>query len=85
MLGTSDQRLSALFISRSKTVKDLTKNEGYDRDRKEDIGQQIRRGKCLISEVHHQVEAGEVVAVTHGLLSVAQPDIQLATLLGPFL
>ena len=85
MLGTSDQRLSTLFISRSKTVKDLTKNEGYDRGRKEDIGQQIRRGKCLVSEVHHQVEAGEVVAVTHGLLSVAQPDIQLATLLGPFL
>ena len=85
MLATCHQRFLALFVGRSKTVEDLTKDEGYNGERKEDIGEQVTIGKCLAGEVHHQVEAGEVVALAHGLLSVAQIHVQLATLVGPFL
>ena len=85
MLATCHQRFLALHVGRLETVEELTKDEGHNGERKKNIGEQVTIGKCLAGEVHHQVEAGEVVAVTHGLLSVAQPDIQLATLLGPFL
>ena len=78
MLATCHQRFLALFVGRSETVEDLTKDEGYNGERKEDIGEQVTIGKSLAGEVHHQVEAGEVVALAHGLLSVAQPNIQLA-------
>ena len=85
MLATCHQRFLALHVGRFETVEDLTKDEGYNGERKEDIGEQVRVGESLASEVHHQVEAGEVVALAHGLLSVAQIRIQLATLFGPFL
>ena len=85
MLATCHQRFLALHVGRFETVEELTKDEGYNGERKEDIGEQVRVGESLASEVHHQVEAGEVVALAHGLLSVAQLRVQLATLFGPFL
>ena len=58
MRPTCRQRFLDLFVSRSKTVDDLTEDEGYDGDRKEDIGEQVGIGECLASEVHYQAEAG---------------------------
>ena len=58
MPATCRQRFLDLFVSQPKTVDDLTEDEGYDGDRKEDIGQQVGIGKCLASEVHDQAEAG---------------------------
>ena len=58
MPATCRQRFLDLFVSRSKTVDDLTEDEGYDGDRKKDIGEQVRIGECLASEVHYQAEAG---------------------------
>ena len=85
MLPTCHQRFLALYVGRFETVEDLTKDEGYDRERKEDVGEQVGEGESLASEVYHQVEAGEVVALAHCLPSVAQLRIQLATRFGPFL
>ena len=79
MLPTIHQRLLTIWVRQLKTVEDLTEDEGYDGDRKEDIGEQvwIRRGHARI--VHDQVEASQVVAVTHCARAVAQGNIQLAT------
>ena len=83
MLPAIHQRCLDLQFRFFKTVDDLTKNQGYDRDRKEDIGQQVKIGRCFSGKVHHEVEAGEVVALAHGLGPVAQLHVQLATVLRP--
>ena len=83
MLPAIHQRCLDLQLGFFKTVDDLTNNQGYDRDRKEDIGQQVKIGRCFSGEVHHEVEAGEVVALAHGMGPVAQLHVQLATVLGP--
>ena len=85
MLPAIHQRCLDLQFRFFKTVDDLTKNQGYDRDRKEDIGQQVKIGRCFSGKVHHEVEAGEVVALAHGLGPIAQLHVQLAAVLVPSL